>query len=108
MASIPVMIGGVLNYTTAFVGGSSQSIWVETSAEEEKKKHDLAVYKYHAAYKKFQENWTKLLDWITTNGRVKEQSKQNFVDVDYALKLHNKAHNQALDFKGFFLGLKGF
>ena len=43
MASIPVMIGGVLNYTTAFVGGSSQSIWVETSAEEEKKKHDLAV-----------------------------------------------------------------
>ena len=31
-----------------------------------KKRHDLTVEKYQAAYEKYQENRTKLLDWIAT------------------------------------------
>ena len=41
---------------------------------------------YQKAYEKYQENRTKLFDWIATNDRVKEQEKQYFEDTDYALK----------------------
>ena len=70
------MTGGALINATAFVGGSYITKYLsgdQNSAEEEKKRHDLAVEKYQAAYEKYQENRTKLLDWIATNDRVKEQ-----------------------------------
>ena len=96
------MIGGALVNATAFVGGSYLANYLsgdQNSAEEEKKRHDLAVEKYQAAYEKYQEHRTKLLDWIVTNDKVKEQAKQNFVDTGYALNLHNKVHNQELDLR---------
>ena len=37
--------------------------------------------KYQAAYEENQENQTKLLDWVATNDRVMEQTKQNFVET---------------------------
>ena len=102
MESIAKMIGGALINATAFVGGSYLAKYLsrdQNSAEEMKKRHDLAVEKYQAAYEYYQENRTKLLDWITTNDRIKEQAKQNFVDTDYALKLYNEVHNQELDLR---------
>ena len=51
------------------------------------------------AYKKHQENRKKLLDWIKTNDRFKEQVKQNLVDKGYASKLYNKVHNKALNLR---------
>ena len=41
----------------------------------------------------------KLLDWIKTNDRFKEQVKQNLVDKGYASKLYNKVHNKALNLR---------
>ena len=96
MASITIMIGGALINATAFVGGShlaKYSSGDQNSAEEEKKRCDFAVEEYQSAYEKYQENRTKLVNWIATNDRVKEQPKQNFLDTDYALKLYNKVHN---------------
>ena len=102
IASITIMIGGALINATAFVGGSHLAKYLsgdQNSAEEEKKRYDLAVEEYQSAYEKYQENRTKLVNWIATNDRVKEQPKQNFVDTDYALKLYNKVHNQELDLR---------
>ena len=39
---------------------------------------------------------TKLLDWNTKNAQEKAQAKQNFTNTDYAFKLYNKAHPDAL------------
>ena len=102
MASIAIMIGGALINVTAFVGGSHLAKYLsgdQNSAEEEKKRHDFAVEEYQSAYEKYQENRTKIVNWIATNDRVKEQPNQNFVDTDYALKLYNKVHNQELDLR---------
>ena len=105
MASIAIMIGEVLINATAFVGGSFRAKYLsgdQKSVEEEKERHNVAVERYQVAYKKYQENrtkLTKLLDWITTNNRVKKQAKQNVVDTGYALKLYNEVHNQELDLR---------
>ena len=37
---------------------------------------------------------TKLIDWISTNDRIKIGVKQNFTNTDYALKLYNKVHER--------------
>ena len=47
---------------------------------------------YQAAYDKYVRDRNKLLDWIDTNAQMKEQAKQDFVNIDYAFKLYNKAH----------------
>ena len=102
MASIAIMIGRALVNVTAFVGKSHLANYLsgdQSSAEEEKKRYDFAEEEYQSAYEKYQENQTKIVNWIVTNDRVKEQPKQNFVDTDYALKLYNKVHNQELDLR---------
>ena len=101
-SGLAILIGGAVINTTAFVGGSYLAKYLsrdQNSAEEEKKRHDLSVEKYQGAYENRQEIRAKLLDWIATNDRNKEQTKQNFVATDYALKLYNKAHNQELDLR---------
>ena len=99
------MIGGALINANTFVGGSYLTKYFsgdQNSVEEEKKRLDLTVKKNQAAYDKYQENRTKLLNWIATNDRVKEQAKQNFVDMDYALKLYNSVCNQYLQLSDFY------
>ena len=56
-----------------------------------RKRHDLAIEKYQAAYEKYQEDRTELLDWIATIDREKSLVKQVFENIDYALKLYNRA-----------------
>ena len=43
------------------------------------------------AYEKYQEDRTKLLDWIATIDREKSHAGQMFENIDYALKLYNRA-----------------
>ena len=82
MANIAIMIGEVLINATAFVGGSFRAKYLsgdQKSVEEEKERHNVAVERYQVAYKKYQENrtkLTKLLDWITTNNRVKKRQNR--------------------------------
>ena len=87
------------SFVTAFVGGSYLAISLSggSNAEEERKRHDLAVEKYQAAYEKYEENRIKLLDWISANDRIKGNAKQNFANIDYALKLYNKVHSEKLN-----------
>ena len=61
-------------------------------AQEAKVRHDKAVEAYNTAWAKYQKDRTKLLDWIATNDRMKDQAKQNFTDTDYSFKLYNQTH----------------
>ena len=100
MASIAIMIGGAIINATAFVGGNYLAKYLSgDSAGQEKKRHDLAVEKYEKEYQKYQENRTKLLDWIATNDRIKYEAKQNLENTDYALKLYNETHQDQMDLK---------
>ena len=100
MASIAIMIGGAIINATAFVGGNYLAKYLSgDSAGQEKKRHDLAVEKYEQEYQKYQENRTKLLDWIATNDRIKDEAKQNLENTDYALKLYNATHQDQMDLK---------
>ena len=54
--------------------------------------HDKALEAYQAAYAKYQKDRTKLLVWIATNDRIKDQVKQNFTNTDYTFILSNQAH----------------
>ena len=59
------MIGGAIINATAFVGGNYLARYLSgDSAGQEKKRHDLAVEKYEKEYQKYQENRTKLLNWL--------------------------------------------
>ena len=94
------MIGGAIINATAFVGGNYLAKYLSgASAGQEKKRHDLAVEKYEKEYQKYQENRTKLLDWIATNDRIKDKAKQNLENTDYALKLYNETHQDQMDLK---------
>ena len=101
MASIAIMVGGAIVNATAFVCGSYLTSYLSggSNADEERKRHDLAVEKYQAAYEKYEENRTKLLDWIAANDRLNIEAKQNFTNTDYALKLFNKTHKEQLDLR---------
>lgn len=66
------------------------------AAEAENERHDKALEEYQAAYARYQENLTKLLDWVAINDRLKDAAKQNFTNTVYALKLYNQTHNEQL------------
>ena len=92
------MTGGAIINATAFVGGNYLAKYLSgDSAGQEKKRHDLAVEKWE--YQKYQEKRTKLLDWIATNDRIKDEAKQNLQNTDYALKLYNETHRNQMDLK---------
>ena len=90
MVSIAIMVGGAIINATAFVGGRYLArvfdwwIWFRW---REKPTRTRLVKIFHAAYEKYEENRTKLLDWISTNNdRIKDEAKQNFRHTGYALK----------------------
>ena len=63
-----------------------------------KKRDDLAVEKYQGACERYiKKKKTKLLDWISTNDRIKDEAKQNFQSTDYASKLYNNVHQEQID-----------
>ena len=88
------MIGGAIINATTFVGGSylAKCLSGGSDADKEKKRHDLALEKYEKEYQNYQENRTKLMDWIASNDKTKDEAKQNFENTDIALKLHNETH----------------
>lgn len=59
MTSIAVVAGGALINATAFVGGSYHAKYLigdQNSVEEGKRRNDVAVEKYQAAFEKSKEN----------------------------------------------------
>ena len=85
MLNAVAFIGG--NYLARALSGNDPS-----AVQKEKVRHDKVVEAYQAAYAKYQKDRTKLLDWIATNDRMKDQAKRNFTDTDYVFKLYNQTH----------------
>ena len=94
MGGIALMLEGAILNATAFTGvgylakylaSDNSSRWGEEAALSRRWKI------YQVAYKKYQEDRTKLLDWIATIDREKSHARQMFENIDYALKLYNRA-----------------
>ena len=62
------------------------------AALDEKIRHDKALEKYKAAYEKWQQDRTELLDWIAEQDRVKDKARHDFQDTDRALAFYNQTH----------------
>ena len=96
MASIAIMTGGAVHNAFAFIGGNYLARYLSgndpNAAQEEKVRHFKAVEAFNMAYAKYQKDRTKVLDWIATNDRMKDQAEQNFTDTDYAFKPYNQTH----------------
>ena len=96
MASIAVTAGAAILNAFAFIGSNYLASAISGNSKaslQENIRHDKAIEAYQAAYNKYMEDRTKLLDWIATNDRLKEQAKQDLTNTDYALKLYNQAHS---------------
>ena len=94
MASIAIMFGGAVFNAAAFIGGNylARHLTGGDKALEETIRHNRALEAYQAAHAKYMRDRTKLLDWIATNMKMKEQAEHDFKDTDYAFKLYNQAH----------------
>ena len=96
MASIAILVGGAILNATAFVGGNYLARYLsgdDSSALDEKKRHDKALEKYQRDYAHWNQQRQKLLDWQAQNREKKALAQQNLTDTDYALKLYNKTHS---------------
>lgn len=100
MASIAIVLGGAVLNATAFIGGNYLARYLSGDdpgkAQAEKERHDRALEKYQADFARYQENRQKLQDFIAENDRLKQTAKDNFTNVDYALKLYNQTHSDKL------------
>lgn len=96
MATIAIVLGGALVNASAFIGGNYLARYLSgedpNAAIEEKKRHDRALEKYQADVERFQEGRERLQSWIAAQDRVKHVAAQNLTNVDFALKLYNKTH----------------
>ena len=94
------MIGGVITNAIAFTGGNYLAKYLSgdsaAAIEKESEQHYHTLEAYQVAYAKYTRGRTKLLDWIAKNAQEKAQAKQNFTNTDYAFKLYNQVHPDAL------------
>ena len=73
----------------------SQKLYQGIAAKQhwmKKKRHDLALEKYQAAYAKYQKDRIELLDWVTEQDREKNKAIHDLQDTDRALALYNQTH----------------
>ena len=93
MASVVLMVGGVILNAAAFIGGNYLAkMFGGSDADEERKRHDKALEKYQADYAAYEKKRQQFLDWIETQRENKDQAEQNLEDTDNALKLYNEVH----------------
>ena len=87
------MIGGAVLNAAAFTGRNAiyQATHGDTAGKE-KEHHDRALEVQEAANEKFNEEETKLLDWIATQKRLDLKAAQDFAETNRAFELYNKAH----------------
>ena len=87
LASITIMIGGAIVNAASFIDSNYFTPYLSSNGKatlEEKEWHDKALEVYQAAYAKYMHDRAKLVDWIATNTEIKEQTRQNSTDTDYA------------------------
>ena len=91
-----MIVGGAILNAAAFIGGNYLAKYLSgdngKAALDEKERHDNALEDYQAAQAKYMRDHTKLLDWIETNRKIKDQVKQNLANTDYPFKVYNQAH----------------
>ena len=101
MASVAIMLGGVVINAAAFIGGNYLAKYLSDdsgqAALDEKIRHDKALEKYQAAYAKWQKDRTKLLEWVAEQDRIKDKARHDFQDTDQAPALYNQTHRAKVE-----------
>ena len=82
-----MLIGGAIINAVAFSGSSYLfSSFKSTQADEEKKRHDLALERLTQAREEWSKKRTAFLDYVNDKLRKEAHAKQTFTDIDRALQ----------------------
>ena len=96
MATIAILIGGVIANAVAFVGGNAlYDKFGRTDGSEERIRHDRAIEDLQKATSEWNQNRLETLDFINNKLREKSESRNTFDDVDRALDFYNETHPDA-------------
>ena len=95
MATLAIMIGGAILNATAFIGGSYLAKSSSGKNQDaERKRHDLALEKYHKDWAEYQKKKQHLENWEYHRKQIAVQASENFNNVDEALQYYNETHHQ--------------
>ena len=101
MATIGIIVGGAIANAVAFTGGNAiyRAVQGGSNPEKERKRHDEAIEALNKATVEWNEKRQKSLDFINRRLRREGRSEKDFNDVDEALLLYNRTHQDrvALD-----------
>ncbi len=90
MAGIAMMVGGALVNALAFTGSNFLfSSLGSSSANEERKRHDMAIENLQKAQANWAEQRTERLDFINNEIRKQNHAAKTFDDVDEAIREYN-------------------
>ena len=90
MATLAVIIGGVIANAVAFTAGNAIYHAVDSNgAGEEKERHDKALEAETKARDEWNKKRTKTLDYLNRRRQRERESEYAFEDTDQALKLYD-------------------
>lgn len=86
MASIAMMIGGAVVNALAFTGSNFLFSSINQGhAEQERKRHDLALEELSRAKIEYEQHRTAFLDYLNERIRKEARAKSTFQDINQAL-----------------------
>lgn len=98
MASLAMLFGGAFVNAFAFSGSSYLfSLFKQSGADEERKRHDLAIEQLQAAQAEWSRKRSERLDWINEELRRQGHAVRTFGDVDSAIREYAQATGNTLD-----------
>ena len=96
MASIAMLLGGAFVNALAFSGSNYLFSMLRSSdADEERKRHDIAVEQLQAARAEWSQRRAERLDWINEELHRQNHAVQTFRDVDMAIREYAQVFGEA-------------
>ena len=93
MATLAMMVGGVILSVTAFTGSQYLPKYISgndsSKINAERKRHDLTLEKYQADWQKYHKKKEQLENWQYNRKQEENQAEENFENVDEALRCYN-------------------
>ena len=97
MASVAMLIGGALVNALAFTGSSY--LFHRLSADNidaERKRHDAAIEKLHAAQIEWAHKWQQRIDFINNQLRLEQKAETKFTELNDAMREYHEAFGHEL------------
>ena len=97
MASVAMLIGGVLANALAFTGSSY--LFHRLSADNidaERKRHDAAIEKLQAAQIEWAHKWQQQIDFINNQLRLERKAETKFTELNDAMREYHEVFGHEL------------